>query len=61
VEGDNLRFFRGPGGKLVVNQILENGKANQFYTDLLWDTPTTGALAVLDAAANATSQQWVLT
>lgn len=61
VEGDNLRFFSGPGGKLVVYQQLDNGSANQFYTDLLWATPSTGALAKLDAAQDATSLQWILT
>jgi hypothetical protein len=57
VEGDNLRFFKGPGDKLVVHQILENGKANQFYTNLAHSS----AITTLDAAANATSLQWVLT
>jgi len=57
VEGDNLRFFKGPGDKLVVHQILENGKANQFYTDLAHAT----AITTLDAAQNATSLQWILT
>lgn len=57
VEGDNLRFFKGPGDKLVVYQQLDNGSANQFYTDLAHAT----AITTLDAAQNATSLQWVLT
>lgn len=57
VEGDNLRFFKGPGDKLVVYQQLDNGSANQYYTD----QPHATAIGQLDAAANATSLQWVLT
>ena len=60
VEGENLRFYSGPGGKLVVLQQFDDGRANQFYTDLLWATPTTGASALLDGAATA-GLQWVLT
>lgn len=56
VEGDNLRFFKGPGDKLVVAQLLDNGAANMFYTDLAHAT----AITTLDAAATAASQ-WVLT
>lgn len=56
VEGDELRFFKGPSDKLVVHQILKNGKSNQFYTDLSHAT----AITTLDAAATA-ANQWVLT
>lgn len=54
VEGDNLRFFSGPGAKLVVLQIVGDGRANQFYTDFLWS----GVAAILDAAPTA-ANQWV--
>lgn len=56
VEGDNLRFFNGPGAKLVVLQIVGDGRANQFYTDFAWS----GVAAILDAAPTA-ANQWVLT
>lgn len=56
VEGDNLRFFSGPSAKLVVLQIVGDGRANQFYTDFAWS----GVAAILDAAPTA-ANQWVLT
>lgn len=58
VEGSNLRFFSGPGDKLVVLQFLKDGSYNQFYTDLAWSGGG-GAVAKLDAAP--TTGQWVLT
>lgn len=56
VEGDNLRFFSGPSAKLVVLQVLGDGRANQYYTDFAWS----GVAAILDAAPTA-ANQWVLT
>lgn len=56
VEGENLRFYKGPGDKLVVLQQFDDGRANQFYTDLAHST----AITTLDGAATA-GLQWVLT
>lgn len=56
VEGDNLRFFSGPSAKLVVLQIVGDGRANQFYTAKAW----ADVAAILDAAPTA-ANQWVLT
>lgn len=55
VEGANLRFFTGPGDKLVVLQFLRDGSYTQYYTDLAWSS----AVTKLDAAP--TTGQWVLT
>lgn len=55
VEGSNLRFFSGPGSKLVVLQFLKDGSYNQFYTDFPW------ASAVTALDLGPTTGQWVLT
>lgn len=59
VEGSNLRFFNGPGDKLVVLQFLKDGSYNQYYTDIGFSSGSPNAVAKLDAAP--TTGQWVLT
>lgn len=56
VEGENLRFYKGPGDKLVVLQQFDDGRANQFFTDYAHSS----AITTLDAAQTA-GLQWVLT
>lgn len=56
VEGENLRFYKGPGDKLVVLQQFDDGRANQFFTD----QPHATAIGQLDGAATV-GLQWVLT
>lgn len=58
VEGENLRFFKGPSDKLVVLQQFDDGRFNQFFTD----QPHSTAITQLDAApAVLAANQWVLT
>lgn len=56
LEGNNMRFFSGPGSKLVVHQYVRGGAGfNQYFTDLAWSSVP----GILDAAP--TTGQWVLT
>jgi hypothetical protein len=58
LDGANLRFFNGPGDKLVVLQFLRDGTYVQYYTDFAF-AGATSATSRLDAAP--TTGQWVLT